>query len=226
MKKILLPLLLLPFLSNGQCSDWYYGMLSTQVMGDTVILKDDTAHRNCGAVYWMRVYQYSPDTITWIQQDIGESIACMCTFNLSATIDSLHTGHYFVKTYYNDPFYGILCYMGLMEFDITKPDTNALSTKIGDNQSDCFEVGIRENTGDAGNEVTVYPNPASQMINIKIKNGGTKRIRILDTGNRVILERSSEEEIIAVDVSKFPAGVYSVLVVQEYGVFTGRFCKL
>ncbi len=226
MKILFTILVLLPVLSFAQCESWYYGTLRTEVRGDTVILKDDTAHRNCGAEYWMRVYQYSPDTITWIQHDTGTSIACMCTYNLSVTIDSLAPGHYFVKSYYNEPYYGILCFMGITEFDITKPNSNVWGTKIGDSQSECFTVGIKDDREEAAGEVTVYPNPACDQINVVTKKPGKKLIRIMDASSQCVFERYSAGEMNAIDVSSLPAGIYFISVVRENSVSNRKFCKL
>jgi hypothetical protein len=225
MKTIFTLLVFLPIITFAQCDQWYYGTIRTEVRGDTVILKDDTAHRNCGAEYWMRIYQYSHDTITWIQQDIGTSFACMCTYNLSATIDSLGTGHYFVKTYYTDIWSGMACYIGLTEFDITEQNSYEWGTKIDDAQSECFQVGIRDHPGYSDNEITVYPNPSSNSISIKTGSPGKKSIRIVDINGRCLFETSTTEDGYTINVSGYPDGLYFISVVQENTIYNRKFCK-
>ena len=90
MKKLLISMVLLPLISFSQwnCEDISLGTLQAEVQGDTVVLKNNTAYRNCLSYFSMEVSQ-SNDTIIWLQTDIGEVAGCYCYFDLSVTIDSL-----------------------------------------------------------------------------------------------------------------------------------------
>jgi hypothetical protein len=225
MKKLLFSLVFIPSITFSQC--WYFvGYLSAVVQGDTVTLKDDTANRNCGASYYMRVYQYSADTITWIQEDDGEAFGCRCTYDLSVKIDSLHPQHYYVKIYYNEiEGGGYWCYVGMIEFDITKPNSYQWGTKINENQSVCFAVGTNE-LPDRTEDLMVYPNPASSKVSIKTGNSENKIIRIADMNGVNILEMQSNQSVSTIDVQDFTGGVYFVSVIQDKIVYTRKFCKL
>ena len=225
MKAIFTFLVFLPIYAFSQCGNGTPGIFKAQVQGDTVILMDDTALRNCGADYWMRVYQFSADTITWLQYDIGDTYGCMCTFNLSATIDSLHPGHYFVKVYYNDLEADVTCFAGMIEFDITKQNAYQWGNELEGAQSNCFTVGVDETPKGTGNALMVYPNPASTFINIKTASPAKKILRIFDINSRSVLEMQSDESTSTIDISNLSPGIYFVSVIQDNFIYRREFCK-
>ncbi len=149
MKAVVFFMTFIPCIAFGQCIWWYYpGTLSAQVIGDTVILREDTARRNCGAIYQMEISTVS-DTIIWFQRDIGGAFSCDCLFNLSVTIDSMETGHHVVKIYYTElevPDPPDTCYVGLISFDILEQNSFPSFSMIGQNQTDCFSIGVNDTT--------------------------------------------------------------------------------
>jgi hypothetical protein len=226
MKTILIFLLLLPFVSFGQwqCGDLFKGILRADVHGDTVVLKNDTSYRNCWALYNMKVSQ-SNDTIIWLQSDTGSVAGCLCYFNLSVTIDSLHTGHYFLKAYFESLEGDTTCFIGLIEFDITKQNTYSSHNLIDQGQSDCFPVGLNESQIDDKQDLFVYPNPASDFINILTKDNSRKEIHIYDSKSNIISSFQSNETISTIDVSAFPPGLYLIKVVSNKQIYNSKFCK-
>lgn len=220
---------LLPFLSIGQyaqCWDWQKGTLAVEVHSDTVVFKNDNASRNCFARYKMEISQ-SNDTITWMQSDTGLTAGCWCGFNLSVTIDSLRTGHYYLKAYYQKLEGGdTTCFIGLIEFDIIEQNNYVSKKIINQGQSDCFQVGISEPKEENNGFVVVYPNPASKLINIKTTDKSIKSILIVDIHNRIIFETQSNEEISTIDISCFKDGIYFLTIKDAKNIYRKKFCKL
>lgn len=72
-------------------------------------------------------------------------------------------------------------------------------------------VNIAENT--VADNVTVFPNPATDVLNISAPQGGV--YRLMDLTGRVLRETSFQGGTASVDVSMLPAGVYVVGVVLE-----------
>ncbi|MEZ5197727.1 MAG: hypothetical protein R2764_15480 [Bacteroidales bacterium] len=64
MKTLVFILLALPFTVFGQLNP--YGVLKAEVYGNTVILKNDSAFRNCACVYSMEIIQLEGDTLTLV----------------------------------------------------------------------------------------------------------------------------------------------------------------
>jgi hypothetical protein len=226
MKTILISLVLLPFVSFGQwqCDNVFKGILRADVHGDTVVFKNDTAYRNCWALYKMEVSQ-SNDTIIWLQSDTGSVAGCLCYFNVSVTIESLQTGHYFLKAYFESLEGDTTCFIGLIEFDITKQNTYSSHKIIDQGQSDCFPVSINEAQINGNQDLIVYPNPTSGFINILTKDNSSKEIYIFDIKNNKISSFQSNEKINTIDVSAFLPGMYFIKVLSNKQINNTKFCK-
>jgi len=76
---------LIPHLTFGQCDPAGNGTLSAEVQNNSVILRNDTIHCNCGALYTMGISWLSDDSLIWMQTDTGEVAFCYCHFDLSVT---------------------------------------------------------------------------------------------------------------------------------------------
>lgn len=63
--------------------------------------------------------------------------------------------------------------------------------------------------------ITVFPNPASNNINIQTNNNFTKQVLITDLNGRVMLNESSNNELVQVNVIDWPKGFYFVRVVMN-----------
>jgi hypothetical protein len=227
MKTILISMLFLPLLSFSQwqpCQEIFKGILRAEVHGDTVILKNDTAYRNCYALYKMVVSQ-SNDTIIWLQSDTGSVAGCLCHFNLAVTIDSLQTGHYYLKAYFETLEGDTTCFIGLIEFDIIKQNSYSSHKIIDQGQSDCFPVGIDESPINENNDLIVYPSPTSGIINILTKDNSIKEIYIFDINSNKVFSFQSTETINTIDVSVFPPGIYFIKVLSNKQVNNIKFCK-
>ena len=64
-------------------------------------------------------------------------------------------------------------------------------------------------------EISVYPNPATNILNIKIGNNDVQTINIIDMTGRVINTISVSNEIETLDVSGYENGVYFYQVIKN-----------
>jgi len=73
---------------------------------------------------------------------------------------------------------------------------------------------------------SIYPNPATDVLNIASKNGvAIESVQILDINGRIVNQNSSSSDAVQVNVSNLNAGVYFVKVQSELGVGTSKFIK-
>ena len=76
----------------------------------------------------------------------------------------------------------------------------------------CFSVGI----DNPGNNIKIYPNPASGQIKIEAEN--MLYFELLDESGRIILIRNES----VIDVSAFPDGLYFLRLITDKGVHTEK----
>jgi hypothetical protein len=221
---IIIFIVLLPFLAIGQCYTGNSDFLKAEVRGDTVVLMDDTACRNCGSYYVMEISRLNDDTLIWMQRDIGDPAYCLCNFNLTVTIDSLSPGNYTTMVYDEDKSGTYTTFIGSISFTITEPNLFSLPHKHDQYQSDCFVVGTNEakamNFG-----IKVYPNPANDFLYIVTNLAGEKLIRISDVQNKSILEFISDKDENSIDISNLPGNIYIVTVKSRGNLIHAKFCK-
>jgi hypothetical protein len=230
MRAKLIFVLLFPIVAFGQCDPYYNGTLSVQVFGDTVILHNDTAIRNCGATYEMKA-AFVGDTLIWLQSDTGPSFACVCTFNLSVMLDSVKSGYYIAKVYYTQfygwpPPYDDTCFVGSIPFAVTDQNFYLSAHKSEEAQSPCFPIGTGVNQKAKAGSLFIHPNPASNFISVEISGiAGNNNLSIVNTeGHRLITRRITAPKT-QLDISALPAGVYFVRVTGERTVQVGKFVK-
>jgi len=216
-------LALIPPLAFGQSKD-FTDVLSAEVHGDTVTIMDNAANRNCGARYETEILQFA-DTLIWIQHDTGATANCMCTYDLSATVDSIAPGHYTTKVYFTLPGSLEIFFVGTISFDITKQTTSSSTKLIDQGQSACYEVGIGEIGKDGDNSIQVYPNPASAFITLITYSISDKLIRIFDIQNRTLLDFYSENNTNVLDISSFRSGIYFIAIKDNNSISRKKFCK-
>ncbi len=70
-------------------------------------------------------------------------------------------------------------------------------------------------------EVMVYPNPSSDIVNIRVDHAQIKQIKMLSVEGREVVQTTSTK----VDVSHFPSGTYFIKVITNKGVSTQKFIK-
>ncbi len=226
MKTILILLFFLPFISFGQCFfTTPEGILSAEVYGDTVILKNDSVCRNCGSSYLMELSNLGNDTLVWMQTDIGGSANCICNFNLSVTIDSLYPGNYSAKVYYTLAYNGDTSYIGTVAFTITQPNTYLTPKIFNQYQSLCFEVNATHEIKYTDTFVKIFPNPSEGVFNILSELEGEKIISITDINNKSIVNFVSDKNENVIDLSNLPKSLYFITITTKEKSIHSKICK-
>lgn len=226
MRTIIILLSFLPVISFGQCFfTTPEGILSAEVNGDTVLLKNDSVCRTCGVNYIMKVYDLGNDTLIWTQVNIGNVAFCECNFNLSVMIDSLHPGYYITKVYHTLSGYNDSSYVGTIAFNITNQNLYLTPKLSNQYQSPCYNVNVLNEEILSQMSLTTFPNPSHDNIKITCALEGEKLFRIYDVNNRCVKAFSSNEQEKTIDISDLPNSIYNISVEsKEKTVFT-KFCK-
>lgn len=81
-------------------------------------------------------------------------------------------------------------------------------------------VGVREYALD-GNPVTVYPNPASDMVNIELHGHALRSIKVVGMTGQLM----SEFFDVNISVESLPAGIYDLYVQTDKGTFLHKLIK-
>ncbi|MCG8697380.1 MAG: T9SS type A sorting domain-containing protein [Bacteroidales bacterium] len=74
-------------------------------------------------------------------------------------------------------------------------------------------------------ELTLYPNPASENINIQLNNNETSMVSVISTTGQVVKNAQYFEGETSIDVSGLAAGIYLVLIQNENETIQQRFIK-
>ncbi|MBI3509686.1 MAG: T9SS type A sorting domain-containing protein [Bacteroidetes bacterium] len=73
------------------------------------------------------------------------------------------------------------------------------------------------------NSISVFPVPASEMINVKNIFGGNVKIRIYDTNGQLVMEMNGADEIFSAGVASLPDGMYFIAEEKEGNIANGKF---
>ena len=111
-----------------------------------------------------------------------------------------------------------------LQFQITSSDVGQFG--INTPQYFCIDNVVFDVTtsteDDAFSDLSVYPNPASEILNIEYD--GEATIKITNGNGALFLSQTSLKN--RVDISELPTGVYSLLVTSKKGNATRRFVKI
>jgi|GEM_PF-6550363 len=75
------------------------------------------------------------------------------------------------------------------------------------------------------NQLTLFPNPASNDLHVELKDGGLFDLQIVDLTGRVLLSQTDNNGNEVIDISNLKKGVYSVQVVSNGISATKSFIK-
>ncbi len=86
-------------------------------------------------------------------------------------------------------------------------------------------IGI-ENVSQS-NSFSIFPNPASDVLNLKLNNAESYELSVLDlTGKQMLTEIiRSQTEVYRLDISELPQGVYFIHLKSEHKLLTKQFVK-
>ncbi len=80
-----------------------------------------------------------------------------------------------------------------------------------------------------GNAVSLYPNPATEYINVKIKQNNLtiEQIKIINSLGKVILKKDVAKNKISIDIKDFSPGIYNATLMLDNGqVINNKFIKI
>lgn len=225
--KFILLSLLTPSIALGQwCDPYHFGTLRSTVYNDSVVLRDDTAIRNCASHYIMQVNRTTNDTLEWLQVDQGGGAGCECHFNLTATVDSLSPGHYSAKVYYTNYNMTIRCYVGMIDFDVTQPLTYSSLGLASQFQSQCFKTTWTEEQLENVSNLILTPNPARNSITLQYNHEGLKKITIYNLTGECVHKEHSYSNLFSIDLRLMPSSIYYISIENDGTMTQSKFIKL
>ena len=69
----------------------------------------------------------------------------------------------------------------------------------------------------SANEVAIYPNPATSVMNVRAD--GMQRISIFDITGRLVLDKDCNSDTETIDISKFLRSTYAIRITTDFGTF-------
>lgn len=147
-------------------------------------------------------------------------------FNIERSYDAKHfesignlkaAGNSMQKLTYNftdeRPLRGTSYYrLGQVDFDGSSTYSSIIETEDCKNKVD--------------GDFQIFPNPSNAILNVNIRNVSSGcRLLIYNCIGEIIIEQALENEMNAIDVSKFNEGIYFIKILGDAGVFTKKFIK-
>ena len=89
-----------------------------------------------------------------------------------------------------------------------------------DYQTNLLNVQLEPNVGSIETnkyEVSVFPNPAKEYVNIELSETGNYQIKIFDNTGRLIQEETILDKVLKSRISSYPAGIYTISVSNDNG---------
>lgn len=74
-------------------------------------------------------------------------------------------------------------------------------------------------------KVTVFPNPSTRILNIKVENQQIKSVKIVSITGKEVFNLTKDVEIDYLNISHLASGVYLVMLKTDIGVFTKKIIK-
>jgi hypothetical protein len=74
-------------------------------------------------------------------------------------------------------------------------------------------------------EFALYPNPATETINIVLEEGENIEVQIFNTSGQLLIDSKLGGNVDAIDISKFDTGIYIIRIKADDEVFTQKFIK-
>ena len=187
-----------------------------------VLLRYTLAHSKHYTLYYFSTISFA--AMKFIQKTIA--VLALCLF----TVISLHAQSNLIIHSQNDTEKTAII-AGIRK--ITFPDDN-LVLQYTDNSTESValssirkitfnEVSGIENLSPAtSNELTVYPNPASEIIYLTLTNEGSNTVYLYNTNGILLIEQQISNESQGIYVGNLPKGIYIVRVGNQ----ATKFCKI
>ncbi|WP_420583211.1 FG-GAP-like repeat-containing protein [Reichenbachiella sp.] len=99
-------------------------------------------------------------------------------------------------------------------------DTQTITVSVTDVSDDITAIN------DLNKQISVYPNPASHLINIKGLSSQIQSIRLVDFSGKTLLEKDSITSEVSIDLSAYKAGIYIMKIQTDRGLINQKIQKL
>lgn len=94
-----------------------------------------------------------------------------------------------------------------------------------ENYEQCYNFDVLE-VGESSKEtVTIYPNPADDLIIVEATDSYRCHVLVLDNLGKILVDRKVDSKNNCVNISKLPQGVYTIQVKTDSSLLTSKFIK-
>lgn len=118
-----------------------------------------------------------------------------------------------------------------VNFNVSPPDLgNSIATTILYNSFEIKAIAASEllsNERDVlkDNDITVFPNPAKNLLNVVSESQQIKSVEIIDLNGRIIKTKKLNSNNISIEIESIESGVYILKVNNEAGNISKKFIK-
>ncbi|MBA2611148.1 MAG: T9SS type A sorting domain-containing protein [Bacteroidetes bacterium] len=139
------------------------------------------------------------DTLTYVRTDIFEGVGCRDTAYAPASVALAYSVSPYTFTVM--PITGTLTTITIPITTVTYSSTS-LCTAITTGVNSISENGV----------LSVYPNPAKEMLNVRFEmiNGEEKHIKFINSLGQVLIDQRSTDDNLKFDINNFQKGIYFI----------------
>ena len=83
----------------------------------------------------------------------------------------------------------------------------------------CGYVSVRENTQKT---VSIYPNPATDVVNIQLNSGAPSKVELINLTGQTVIVQDVMSEAVKIDISTVKRGIYMLKITQEEKTQTSK----
>lgn len=110
--------------------------------------------------------------------------------------------------------------LNLVDYSFTSPEGN-----FPERFTIVFENEVLNTTDVSVENVKLYPNPTSNVLNIVVSNNTINTIAIMDIRGRMVLQQNNNTSNVKINIETLDSAVYFVKIYTKNGIVTKRFIK-
>ena len=84
-------------------------------------------------------------------------------------------------------------------------------------------LGINESV--TTNQISIYPNPANEVITVNVANESLSRIEIYDITGKLVLTQTTTQQETTIDIKDLNSGMYLINIISEDAKYSERIIK-
>jgi hypothetical protein len=73
-------------------------------------------------------------------------------------------------------------------------------------------------------QYTIYPNPANDVLNVRVQNGHSTKYQIMDASGRLVAKGNLNGQL-SISIDQLESGMYTIAMEQNGAVTTSKFVK-